>query len=409
MTACLEFLYEGLLDTGLLWEAFSLLRQEFPALTGRVETAAGGLEFVVDGHEVAREEVFRVRAVSGGKPDPTPLEIDIAKALAMIEVVSGDCWHRVMFAMSHALADGTHIIAMYARLWEKYTSLVESAQAEIAPSQSFPLSPQAVLESRGIRKGPSTGSERVSRVAWSGEMPSAEDLIDGKMRAVYQKLSLDPELTAMLQTKAKSEGMSLYSALVGAILLAERDAFGEATAEDELTLGLMSLVDGRRRLSPPVGDFEVTNFVGASYIAMDVSRKSDPIDLGKRMHEQIRQDIASGLYLQPMLTQIDIREPREPSIVCSNLGVIPDLSLPTKLTLQDFTPYIYYEILGEDFNLSDRVRKIRAPSLTASVYQIWRLKGRLQINMINLSGTISDKTRKGILDNIEQTCRKLVE
>ncbi|KXP00965.1 phthiocerol/phthiodiolone dimycocerosyl transferase family protein [Tsukamurella pseudospumae] len=382
-TCAFELTVRGPLDIDALTAALAALRAEHPELDAAVAPSGDGFAFVAP------------VAGAGISDEPGDLLVDPTSALARLHIATLGDRHRVALAVSHALADGTHLFALFARLWTHYTALVRTGATTTAEPHPFPRSAQAVLAELDVPKV-STGRARLDGARWYGAAPvlGTADHADEHLPDTVS-LRFSPATTARFREAAQGVGVSAL--LSGVLLCAERAGFLDEDPAAPIRIGAMTLVDLRHRVRPFLAPTEVTNFVGASYAAPEITGSTDPAALGTAVATAARNDITSGRALAALATATATATATaaEPPVVVSNLGVL-DVELPDGLVAEDLRPIVSMDAAGLRVPAGSR-----RPSPSATIHQISTFRGRLGIDAITLGGTASPAARTAVADRID--------
>lgn len=387
-TCAFELTVRGDLDLAALSDALTAVRAAHPALDATVAADGDSFRFV-DAPDAAgtRLTVDRVDAL----PDEiVPPLVDPTTALGRLHVVSAGDHHRVTFGVNHALGDGAYLFALLAELWAQYTSIVRTGRALDAHRRGFPTSAQEVLN--GIDAGSDTGRERLDGIRWYGAAPTLPVPDDGAPRLPeVASLRFSEEVTAGFA--AAAAGIGVNALLSGVLLCAERAGFLDAAPGEAIRIGAMTLVDLRRRIRPGLAATEVTNFVGASFAAPELTAASDPAVVGAAIAEAVREDVATRRCLA-VLAAPAAPGPAEPPVVLSNLGPL-SLDLPESLTPEHLRP-----IVAMDSTALHVPVGVHVPSPSATIFQASTFEGRLGIEAITLGGTATAASRAAVADRV---------
>ncbi len=379
-TCAFELTVRGPLHSEVLTDAFAALRAEHPALDAAVAPTDDGYAFVAPVAGATRTD------------GPGAPLVDPAAALAGLHVTSLGDRHRVALAVNHALADGTHLYALLRRLWSHYTALVRTGATDVAAPHPFPGSAQRALADLDVPKV-STGRSRLDGARWYGSAPVLGPRAGDAVLPETISLRFSTETTAGLL--AAAEGIGLNALLSGILLTAERAGFRDEDPAAPIGIGAMTLVDLRRRVRPLLDPTEVTNFVGASYAAPELTSASDPAEVGEDLARIVRRDVRGGRALTALAVAAASGEAPEPPVVLSNLGPL-DVELPDGLVAEDLRP-----ILSMDSAALHVPDGPRHPSPSATIHQVSTFRGRLGIEAITLGGTASEDARAAVADRID--------
>ncbi len=380
-TCAFELTVRGALDQDALGDAFAALRAEHPALDAAVAPAGDGYAFVSP-----------VAGAAHTCGPGAPL-VDPALALARLHVTSVGDRHRVALAISHALADGTHLFALLSRLWAHYTALVGTGATDVSAPHPFPGSAQRVLATLDVPQV-GTGRARLDGARWYGSAPvltPGED--DGAVLPETISLRFSPETTERFTDAAQQSGVNAL--LSGTLLAAERAGFLGEDPAAPIRIGAMTLVDLRRRVRPLLDPTEVTNFVGASYSAPELTGAADPERVGSALARTVRADVRGGRALAALADAAASSATPEPPVVLSNLGPL-DVALPDDLIAEDLRP-----VLSMDSTALHVPAGPRRAAPSATIHQVWTFRGRLGIEAITLGGTATAEARTAVADRID--------
>ncbi|GAB17185.1 hypothetical protein GOEFS_021_00120 [Gordonia effusa NBRC 100432] len=383
-TCAFELTLRGALDLTALNDAFAQLRTTHPALDAAVVDDADGYAFVARGNSSAA--AFTIDRVDALPDEYPPLVIDPTVALGRLHVESAGDRHRVTLGANHALADGTYLLALVAELWSRYSALLRDDAVAAAP-HDFPDSAQHALNT--ARTGSDTGRERLADIRWYGAAPTG--VTPGARLPEVASLLFSPEVTARFA--AAAAGIGFNALLSGVLLCAERAGFVDDAPDEAIKVGAMTLVDLRHRVRPALAATDVTNFVGASFAAPELTIAADPVHIGAAIADTVRADLAAGLCLN-VLSAAAPPGPGEPPVVLSNLGSIA-LDLPEELVGERLRP-----VMSMDSTLLHVPPGPRLPSPSATIFQACTFGGRLGIEAITLGGSASPVARAAVTERI---------
>ncbi len=125
-------------------------------------------------------------------------------------------------------------------------------------------------------------------------------------------------------------------ALVAASLLAA--ARRRLDGDGPRTLGCLSPVDLRSRLSPPLPASAMVPAVTTHLQTLAVSRTSEPLELARAVHTRLSDFLTRGDHLHEMRITPEI--PRNPAlqlatVIATNMGAVPGPRLPSGLRAVD--------------------------------------------------------------------------
>ncbi|MEU7143388.1 hypothetical protein ABZ942_28370 [Nocardia sp. NPDC046473] len=321
----------GLLDTVALAQAFAILRQAYPVLSARLVLDPSSQPAI----EAAPELSAAIDEVSGPIDNPLFGLPDLDDRTAAIHTVRGnDNTATVTLLTHHAIADGHHSLYLLAELWHLYTACV--TDAPIAPRRhDYPHSLEHLLDQRGMGIGPTALPDDAML-----EALAAADIPPGPTERVRTRLSAAD--TASLLAAGRSAGTTI-NGLVSAALLA---AHAQSRNVGIDTLHYTYPVDLRARLTPRVGYPEGTNVLGMAYFAADPDAGDDLLALARAVTSTLREGIATGAVFTGSAEFMSAAQGNSAGpegflstmLVSTNWGIIPALSTPADLIIEDFYP-----------------------------------------------------------------------
>lgn len=323
----------GKLDAAALAQAFQILREAYPILSARLVLDHAGQPSI----EAAPELSAVIDEVAGPTDNPLFELPDLGDRAAAIHTVRGsDNTAAITLLTHHAIADGHHSLHLLSELWNYYTACV--ANTPTAPRRhDYPHSLEHLLDQRGIN----TES--------TADLPDTdvfEALTDGDSSAnppERVRIRLSAVDTAALLTTGRSQGTTI-NGLVSAALLA---ATAQSRSVDINTLHYTYPVDLRTRLTPRIGYPEGTNVLGLAYFVADPHADDDLFALARSVTNELREGVATGAVFtgnaqfRSAAAGGDSVTPQEflsTWMVSTNWGIIPPLSTPADLTIEDFLP-----------------------------------------------------------------------
>ncbi|GGS45394.1 protein kinase [Streptomyces griseoviridis] len=389
--AVLSCSLRGRVDVGALSAAFDALTRAHPTLRSRIARDGDGYAL----HLLDEDERPRLSTRTGSDEAaeyaaelnrPLPVGGPLSRAV-LISGPDGKS-HLFVLVIDHTVTDGHSSIAALNALWDQYRALVEGEPVPMAPAaggdgDGGPHWPEPVsrllppadgaataayLDRRveALRRhpvdlvpydvpGPATpdaptgtetgagtggtapqadGAPRAQTATETGAAPRA-DGPEGAGRIEVRRLTLDTDLTARLRSAARAHGVSVH-ALIGATLLAT--ARRRLDGDGPRTLGVLSPVDLRSRLSPALPAALLVPAVTTHLQTLDVSRASDPAELARTVHTRLTRFVADGDHLHE--TRITPEIPRDPAlqratVIATNMGVVPGPRLPGGLRMVD--------------------------------------------------------------------------
>ncbi|MFI8215686.1 condensation domain-containing protein [Streptomyces sp. NPDC085932] len=342
--AVLSCTLRGPVDVAALSAAFDATTETHPPLRSRIEQDGAGHVLRVLGPDERPRLVTRTgdehAAYAAELNRPLPVGGPLSRAV-LVSAPGGES-HLFVLVIDHTITDGHSSIALHNALWDRYRTLVESTAAE-SDDRELPRWPEPVsrllppvddadtakyLDGRleEIRRHP------VELVPYDADSEGA----DGDGHIEVRRLTLDPDLTSRLRMTARATGVSVHALISATLLLtARRRLAGDAGAR---TLGCLSPVDLRSRLSPPLPASALVPAVTTHLQTVEVSEASDPLDLARTVHARLGDFLSRGDHVHEMRITPEI--PRNPllqlaTVIATNMGVVPGPRLPEGLQAAD--------------------------------------------------------------------------
>ncbi|MDT0390992.1 phthiocerol/phthiodiolone dimycocerosyl transferase family protein [Streptomyces dubilierae] len=343
--AVLSCTLRGPVDVAALSAAFDATTEAHPPLRSRIEQNGAGHVLRVLGPDERPRLVTRTgdehEAYAAELNRPLPVGGPLSRAV-LVSAPGGES-HLFVLVIDHTITDGHSSIALHNALWDRYRTLVEGTAAESA-DRELPRWPEPVsrllppvddadtakyLDGRleEIRRHP---VELVPYDTADGEGA------DGDGHIEVRRLTLDPDLTSRLRMTARATGVSVHALISATLLLtARRRLAGDAGAR---TLGCLSPVDLRSRLSPPLPASALVPAVTTHLQTVEVSEASDPLDVARTVHARLGDFLSRGDHVHEMRITPEI--PRNPllqlaTVIATNMGVVPGPRLPEGLQAAD--------------------------------------------------------------------------
>ncbi|MET8170065.1 condensation domain-containing protein [Streptomyces sp. NPDC005329] len=340
--AVLSCTLRGRLDIETLSAAFDAVTEAHPALRTRIVPDGEG--FALDLLDEAGRPRLSTR--TGAAEDayatelnrPLPVGGPLSRAV-LVSAPEGD-GHLFVLSVDHTVVDGHSGIALHNEIWDRYRALAEGEKrpgaADSTPGWAVPVSEllpavdeaatAAYLELRAAeaRRHPA------ELVAYDVTEASA---VDGRIEVC--RLTLDEERTGRLRRSARTAGVSVHALVAAALLTTARRCL---PGDGPRTLGCLSPVDLRSRLSPPVPALVMVPAVTTHLQTLDVAPESDPVELARTVHARLRDFVAGDGPCHEMRITPEI--PRNPTlqlatVIATNMGVAPGPRLPKGLEATD--------------------------------------------------------------------------
>lgn len=361
----------GRLDLESLRAGFSVLRQTYPLLSCRmVDTGEGRTAFL----DVEEPPLVLVEhGTRSGAPLP-----DIENRTVALHVQCEDAettW--VTLLVHHSVADGPHAMRLLADLWRYGTDIARGLVVQAHP-QPHPRSLEQLLAERGVTADPMPALPVVplSRLAPLEPTPTT---------VAHPRVELTVAETKALNGIGHEMGVTVNS-LASAVLLR---AVADTNGADVADLCLSYPVGLRRRLVPEVSATETTNAIGTAFFTPLPGIST--LTLARMIGEKLAIDLAAGrvqrhyLNTPAFLGAVDAAFSHRPgTVLATNWGVIPELSVPDGVTLDDFRPvwHVSRPVGGSD---------IRALT-PAHMAVVLMFKGRLIIEIAKFDPRPDDLT-----------------
>ncbi|MGY5633857.1 phthiocerol/phthiodiolone dimycocerosyl transferase family protein [Streptomyces sp. UC1A3] len=149
------------------------------------------------------------------------------------------------------------------------------------------------------------------------------------------RLTLEADLTSRLRRTARASGVSVHALVAASLLAAARRRLD---GDGPRTLGCLSPVDLRSRLSPPLPASAMVPAVTTHLQTLAVSRTSEPLELARAVHTRLSDFLTRGDHLHEMRITPEI--PRNPAlqlatVIATNMGAVPGPRLPSGLRAVD--------------------------------------------------------------------------
>ncbi|MFD3745773.1 acyltransferase [Nocardia sp. NPDC058633] len=396
----------GELDAAALGAAFAALQRAYPILVCRIVEDADENGILLRPGDIEAVGAW----VSFGDPDEVrvPAEsVDPEAQLAYLDVVlAEEDRARVTLFVHHSVADAGHCVELFARLWGYYTDYVETGKTEVGipaavvigidavhadmnsvvaesatgadAARKYPVSLEALLAQRGVRRGRRSGLETLTRPLASADAVSWVERSEAAPAALVrpERIRLDTVATARVLEMARAHAVSVNGLVTAAALR----AYAHLSGADSVSC--VYPVDLRRRLDPPVEADAGTNLSGLAAFSADAVDTEDLIVLARRIGTSLHDDLAEGVIEQSVLHFPDFFGPRRihstaGHIALTNTGTVPPFRAPVGLILDD------YEIVY----LSAHPRPSTGAS-AAVTFLVYTYLGRLAIGRLG-GGTLA--------------------
>lgn len=331
----------GDLDEKLFAAAFAAKVAEHPSLRCRIAVEDG----VHVLQPMAADELPRLLVRDAG-PDAfteefnTPLPV--GGPLVRAVLLRGADEHTVMLSVDHTITDGHSAIALQNALWDTYTALCgELPDGAGQYSETWPGPVSELLPPVSEREAEDYLARRVERarqapvVCLPYEAVGTERAPD-RLELGVRRVLLESGETARLLRYAKAEGVSVHGLIAAAALTAVRRRLGGEPGAR--TLGCLSPVDLRSRITPPLEREVMVPAVTSCLDVLEVAHDADPLALARQVTENLHAAIERGDFLQEL--HLLPKVPQHPallatSVIVTNMGRVPGPVTPDGLEVTD--------------------------------------------------------------------------
>ncbi|MHC3475229.1 phthiocerol/phthiodiolone dimycocerosyl transferase family protein [Streptomyces sp. 7R007] len=346
--AVLSCTLRGRVDVEALAAAFQAVTQANPTLRSRiVADGAGHALALLDEAERPRLET------RAGEPAEAyavelnrPLTVGGPLSRAVLVSSADGAEHLFVLVVDHTVTDGHSSITLHNTLWDHYRSLVTdqrtgAVSSDPAPTPDWPQPVSALLPPADEAD---TAAYLDARIEQTRRHPvdlvpydtaGAAQPAAGEGHIEVRRLTLDGAQTTRLREAARQAGVSVHALIAAALLTAARRRL---EGDGPRTLGCLSPVDLRSRLTPPLPASVMVPAVTTHLQTLEVSTACDPLDLARTVHARVGDFVSSGGPFQEMRITPEI--PRNPAlqlatVIVTNMGVVPGPRLPEGLRAVD--------------------------------------------------------------------------
>ncbi|MFV4190462.1 phthiocerol/phthiodiolone dimycocerosyl transferase [Mycobacterium tuberculosis] len=341
----------GVIDVDALSDAFDALLETHPVLASHLEQSSdGGWNLVADDLLHSGICVIDGTAATNGSPSGNAeLRLDQSVSLLHLQLILREGGAELTLYLHHCMADGHHGAVLVDELFSRYTDAVTTGDPGPITPQPTPLSMEAVLAQRGIRKQGLSGAERFMSVMYAYEIPATETPAvlahPGLPQAVpVTRLWLSKQQTSDLMAFGREHRLSLNAVVAAAILLTE----WQLRNTPHVPIPYVYPVDLRFVLAPPVAPTEATNLLGAASYLAEIGPNTDIVDLASDIVATLRADLADGVIQQSGLhfgTAFEGTPPGLPPLVfCTDATSFPTMRTPPGLEIEDIKGQFYCSI-----------------------------------------------------------------
>ncbi|WP_229848203.1 phthiocerol/phthiodiolone dimycocerosyl transferase family protein [Streptomyces melanogenes] len=339
--AVLSCTVRGDLDEKLFAAAFAAKVAEHPSLRCRIAVEDG----VHVLQPMAADEQPRLLVRDGG-PDSfteefnTPLPV--GGPLVRAVLLRGTDEHTVMLSVDHTITDGHSAIALQNALWDTYTALSgELPDGAGEYGETWPSPVSELLPPVSEREAEEYLARRVERTRQAPVVCLPYEAVGterpaGELELAVRRVLLEPDETARLLRFAKAEGVSVHGLIAAAALTAVRHRLGGEPGVR--TLGCLSPVDLRSRLTPPLDREVMVPAVTSCLDVLEVAHDADPLSLARLVTENLHAAIERGDFLQEL--HLLPKVPQHPallatSVIVTNMGRVSGPVTPDGLEVTD--------------------------------------------------------------------------
>jgi hypothetical protein len=324
--------YEGELDAGALARAFRHLCTVHPVLRARVRgTAPEAVLAVSPEHEpdlIVLEDVPDVLTKIGELP------WDATAGVADLVLVQGDRHGYVALRTDHSITDANAWLGTFRELLRLFTAFAAGEEPAGEPGTALPAPPAALFHER-------LGLIPYDRRLFHAAVPPEPTAGTAGLISGYLRLSV--EETQWLKRAARRYETTVHGLVSGAILLAQRVLAGGC---ESVPMYCVSPVDFRRRVDPPVGELETTNFM-MSYVAETaVSPRLSPVLIGREVKARMDEVLAGPGSVREQAPMEDSLGRNLSYALISNLGVVAEFPAPGGMS---FTEIHILNTVGDTF------------------------------------------------------------
>ncbi|MEU9735631.1 condensation domain-containing protein [Streptomyces sp. NPDC048002] len=342
--AVLSCTLRGRLDTGALSAAFDAVTGAHPSLRSRIGRDGEGVAL----HLLDEVERPRLDTRTGPVEDAHSAELNtplsVGGPLSRAVLVSAPEGDRHLFVLSvdHTVVDGHSGIALHNELWDRYRALVEGGPGQQRPrttgdpewpvpvSRLLPPGDEAATAAYLERRAEEARRHPVELVPYDVTDPSG-----GEARIEVCSLNLDEERTGRLRRAARAVGVSVHALVAAALLTTARR---HLPGDEPRTLGCLSPIDLRSRLSPPVPALVMVPAVTTHLQTLRVAPDTDPVELARTVHARVGEFVKGDGPYQEMRITPEI--PSNPTlqlatVIATNMGTVPGPRLPEGLQAVD--------------------------------------------------------------------------
>ncbi|WP_078312466.1 MULTISPECIES: acyltransferase [unclassified Mycobacterium] len=308
----------GVLDIDALTTAFDALLASYPVLNAEIVPHERGYAL----RQAHRAPALRVGTVTG--LPATGFTVVDADAVCAVDVAQHDNDFRLSLLTHHSIADAAASLRYLETLCALYTRVVETGRPGTIVAHPLAMSLEQFLTDRGfaIPEPEKSDPPEVPR-----EAAAAVTVRHGRTR-------LGHDDTARLFAAAHAAGLTVHGIVCAAIVIAAHDLSGSNGSEE---YGVVSSVDLRARVGPPLAAEAGTVIQGSDTTTVEIGVQDDPARIGHAVLDSLAEGLTRRTTHHALLSPRDIwREPISNPLMVTNWGRIPALRLPDELRVDDF-------------------------------------------------------------------------
>ncbi|MFI1769169.1 protein kinase [Streptomyces sp. NPDC020800] len=253
--------------------------------------------------------------------------------------------HLFVLAVDHLIGDGRSMITLLNRVWSYYqehTGLAEGRCPPPEPTAGFPAPVSTLLPRSGEGEDEEYAKRRIEDARLHPvELVPYDIPASGRNEAAQphqidvQRILLGAHQTSRLLERTRTERLTAHALLSTALLMSARRCFDGEGLRD---LACLSPIDLRPRLSPPLPADTMVAAVTAHLQRLAVSPGSEPLQLARRVNNELRDFLKRGSHFREMRIMPAVR--RHPAlqlstVIVSNMGKMTAPCLPGGLHMSD--------------------------------------------------------------------------
>lgn len=316
--------YAGSLDENLMDHALYILCDRHPVL--RAQIIADDHGFLLHVPRNHRPEFIVLDGDISTLHDEVERRWDMTDAVARLMLVRNSHGGYLGLRADHAIVDARALGALFAELWDIYTDVAQGNDVEVRSQGRLPAPPHELL----ARRWKTGGKQRVA-----DEVDNAPPIVSGV--SIEKRIRLSSRETIDIVKAARNMDTSVHALICGAIIFS---LYAHAELQQSADIVCTSVVDLRNRVSPPVEPTETTNFIAYHNARISVRPDSRPISIGRDVKVQLdasltKRDLPLGVLRLPPPPEGTRFERRMANVLITNAGIVPDLSHPEDLVIDD--------------------------------------------------------------------------